>query len=345
MNTTVRLPRVLGFPVETGHIQLFARAIGDTNPIYTDPGYASRSALGGIIAPPTFSEASNHFDVDWPYRPHWGPGSATTPTSVERNDSDHGTSMHAETHFVYHRPLRPGMVLSVRARLGRQWQKWGRRSGELKFHETISEFVDADGAPILDCTTVVLRTQRTVTAAAPSMPDTIAAETPSNPAPAYPSEPPRRGSNVNVGDQFQDVLVRNLSRAQIIQYAGVSGDFSLQHIDEVHNTQVAGYTSVFAHGMLTMGMAGRVVTDFIGDGRLKTFGFQFRQQVWPGDSLFAVLTVASMTQQPVPTADLTICVTNQHGQLIGKGYAHAIVPTQSSRAIGPATSPSREQAS
>lgn len=327
MNTAVRLPRVHRFPVEAGHIQLFARAIGDANRIYSDRDYASNSAVGGIIAPPTFSEASNHFDEDWPYRPRWGQpwfASTATSTGVERSDSDRGTDMHAETHFVYHRPVRPGMILSVRARVGREWKKCGPRSGELKFHEIISEFHEVDGAPVLDCTTVVLRTARTVTGIASPKRDSIAGEATSNPPRAYP-EKPLRSSRIKIGDKIQDVLVRSLSRAQIVQYAGVSGDFSPQHVDEVYNTQVAGYPSVFAHGMLTMGMAGRVVTDFIGDGRLKKFGFQFRQQVWPGDSLFAVVEVTDMVTEAVASAELAIFVTNQHGQLIGSGYANAIV--------------------
>jgi peroxisomal enoyl-CoA hydratase 2 len=326
MNSTVRLPRVLCFPIEAGHIQLFARAIGDANPIYTDPSYAERSAMSGIIAPPTFSEAGNHFDLDWPYRPRWERSlaeSAAAPAVVERTKS--GTAMHAETHFVYHRPMRPGMVLSARPRLGKEWQKSGPRSGELKFHEVISEFIDADGAPVVDCTTVVLQTQHTVAPTEPVASSVSATDFGSNAASENPSELPRRGANIAIGDIYQDVLVRNLTRAQIVQYAGASGDFSLQHIDEVYNTQVAGYPSVFAHGMLTMGMAGRVLTDFIGDGRLKKFGFQFRQQVWPGDSLFAALEVTNTTTEPAPLADLTIVVTNQQGQLVGKGYASASV--------------------
>lgn len=324
MSTDIRLPRVLRFPVEAGHIQLFARAVGDANPIYSDPDYASRSAMGGIIAPPTFSEASNHFDEDWPYRPRWDPpgyGSAATPPS--ESDGQRGTAMHAETHFVYHRPMRPGMVLSVRARPGKQWQKWGARSGSLKFHEIVSEFHEADGTPVLECTTVVLQTGRTVTGAPAPRPDSTIDES------SFDTLRPvrERGGrpNIKTGDKVRSVLVRELNRGQIVQYAGVSGDFSPQHVDEAYNTQVAGYPSVFAHGMLTMGMVGRALTDFVGDGKLKKFGFQFRQQVWPGDSLFAVLEVTGMEAQPAPSADMTISVTNQHGHLIGRGYAKALI--------------------
>lgn len=325
MTEETRLPVIRRFPVEEGHIQLFARAIGDANPVYSDPAYAARSRTGGIIAPPTFSEAGNHFDENWPYRPRFGQpwfGSAATPTGAAPPISGDGTQMHAATHFVYHQPLRPGMTLSVNARPGKTWSKWGERSGTIKFHEIVATFVDAVGIPILDCTTVVMETERTVDNGPAAQPDAITAEPAWSEQPRYPV-PPFRRSRISVGDAMRVPLVRNLSRAQIIQYAGVSGDFSPQHIDEIYNTKVAGYPTVFAHGMLTMGMASRVITDFVGDGRLRKYGFEFRNQVWPGDSLFAAVEVVEIIDAR-SEAKLQLTVTNQYGRLVGKGYAEAM---------------------
>ena len=71
------------------------------------------------------------------------------------------------------------------------------------------------------------------------------------------------------------LLVDDLTRTQIVQYAGASGDYNPLHTDEKFATEVAGYPGVFAHGMLTMGMTGRMLTDWFGDGRLTKYGVRF----------------------------------------------------------------------
>ena len=101
-------------------------------------------------------------------------------------------------------------------------------------------------------------------------------------------------NNIKVGDTFEEMIVDNLTRTQIVQYAGVSGDYNPLHTDEIFATQVAGYPTVFAHGMLTMGMTGKMITNLIGDGNLKNFGVRFTNQVWPGDTLTAKAKIVSI---------------------------------------------------
>src|SRR6476646_4771931 len=92
-------------------------------------------------------------------------------------------------------------------------------------------------------------------------------------------------SDVSVGDSQSLVVFDDLSRTQIVMYAGASGDYNPLHSDELFTTKIAGYPTVFAHGMLTMGMTGSLLTDTVGDGRLTKFGGRFTSQVWPGDTL------------------------------------------------------------
>ena len=129
-------------------------------------------------------------------------------------------------------------------------------------------------------------------------------------------------SDLNVGDTYSECLVENLSRTQIVQYAGASGDYNPLHSDEVFTTQMAGYPSVFAHGMLTMGMTGRMVTNYVGDGRLTKYGVRFTNQVWPGDTLNSTATVEEVDAGIVK---LKVETTNQEGAVVVSGYAEARV--------------------
>ena len=75
------------FPVEASHILMFARAVGDPNPIYADEAHAAGTEVGGIIAPPTFAQSSAQFDPDYFLRPKVGQpwfGSGKEPTGVSR---------------------------------------------------------------------------------------------------------------------------------------------------------------------------------------------------------------------------------------------------------------------
>jgi acyl dehydratase len=134
-----------------------------------------------------------------------------------------------------------------------------------------------------------------------------------------------KSSELTEGQQFSAVVVENLSRTQIVQYAGASGDYNPLHTDEVFATEVAGYPTVFAHGMLTMGMTGRMLTDLVGDGRLTRFGGRFTSQVWPGDDLTTTATVEAVHEGDEPTVDLTVVTTNQDGGAVFSGYASARV--------------------
>jgi acyl dehydratase len=129
---------------------------------------------------------------------------------------------------------------------------------------------------------------------------------------------------LEVGQTFSASVVEDLKRTQIVQYAGASGDYNPLHTDEVFATQVAGYPAVFAHGMLTMGMTGRMLTDYVGVGRLLRYGGRFTSQVWPGDSLTATATVTAVTERDgVKVADIDVVTRNQDGVTVFSGSATA----------------------
>lgn len=131
-----------------------------------------------------------------------------------------------------------------------------------------------------------------------------------------------RATDVRVGDTRTEELVQDLSRTQIVQYAGASGDYNPLHSDDRFAREIAGYPTVFAHGMLTMGMTGRLLTDWFGEGALLRYGVRFQKQVWPGDTLTATGTVDALHDEGDGTlADVSVTTVNQDGDAVLSGSA------------------------
>ncbi|HEY2330831.1 MAG TPA: MaoC/PaaZ C-terminal domain-containing protein [Acidimicrobiales bacterium] len=127
-----------------------------------------------------------------------------------------------------------------------------------------------------------------------------------------------------VGDTHTQVLVEDLTRTQIVMYAGASGDYNPLHSDERYAVEAAGFPGVFAHGMLTMGMTGRAVTDLVGADHMVRFGGRFKSQVWPGDTLTATVTVDAVRDEgDEHLVDLTVVTVNQKGDEVFAGAATA----------------------
>ena len=166
------------FPVEASHILMFARAIGDSNLIYSDESHAAGTEVGSIIAPPTFAQASAQFAPDYILRPKdgqkWiGSGGTASGTLVkdksdEADDSDDEKSgssaggLHAEQHFTYHRHLKPGDVLSGETKPGESWEKESKRAGVLKFSESITEYRDQNGDLVVTARSVGVVTEKVI---------------------------------------------------------------------------------------------------------------------------------------------------------------------------------------
>ena len=133
-----------------------------------------------------------------------------------------------------------------------------------------------------------------------------------------------KASELTVGDTHEELVFDNITRTQIVMYAGASGDYNPLHSDEVFTTKVARYPSIFAHGMLSMGMTGKMLTNYVGDGRLTKFGVRFVMQVWPGDSLTATAEVVDVRHEGGQHyVDLKVVTVNQNGEEVVSGSATA----------------------
>lgn len=132
-----------------------------------------------------------------------------------------------------------------------------------------------------------------------------------------------KAGEIQVGQVHEEEVVDDLKRTQIVMYAGASGDFHPIHTDETF-ARASGMPGIFAHGMLTMGMTGKALTHFVGDGRLTRYSARFRGQVWPGDTLTARVRVEALREERgEQLVDLSITTSNQDGEPVLEGEATA----------------------
>ena len=117
-----------------------------------------------------------------------------------------------------------------------------------------------------------------------------------------------------------------ITRADLVRYAGASGDFNVIHWNERIAVGV-GLPNVIAHGMLTMGLAGRVVTDWLGDpGALVEFGVRFtRPVVVPDDDAGAIVEVSAKVTSVGDDGLVTVALTATFEGSTVLGKAQAVV--------------------
>jgi acyl dehydratase len=133
--------------------------------------------------------------------------------------------------------------------------------------------------------------------------------------------------DVHEGDQAPE-FSHELSRTDLVRYAGASGDFNPMHHDEVQ-AQAAGLPSVFGHGMFTMGMLGKALTDYVGVGSLRLYKVRFTKQTWPGEQLATKITVKKKyDENGEHRVDLDCEVVNGNGEAKVSGVAVAALPTR-----------------
>ena len=119
-----------------------------------------------------------------------------------------------------------------------------------------------------------------------------------------------------------------LDRMDLVMYAGASGDFNPMHTNEVA-AQAAGLPTVFGHGMFTMGLLGKALTDYVGVGNLKNYKVRFTKQTWPDETLSTKVTVRKKYEENGEhRIDLDCEVVNQEGEAKISGVAVVALPSR-----------------
>ena len=125
---------------------------------------------------------------------------------------------------------------------------------------------------------------------------------------------------ISTGDEAP-VVSHVLTRTDLVRYAGASGDFNPMHTDEVAAKE-SGLPGVFGHGMFSMALLGRALTDWAGVGNLKEYRARFTKQTWPGETLTTKIVVTGKSQtEDGKRLSVEVTLSNEAGELKITGSA------------------------
>jgi acyl dehydratase len=126
---------------------------------------------------------------------------------------------------------------------------------------------------------------------------------------------------VRLGDELPALSKVPVDRVQLSRYAGASGDFNPVHVDEVY-ARGLGMPSVYAPGMLVMGILGQLVSDWSRGAQLRKYQVRFSKIVWPGDTVVAKGRVMERWgDNGRYYAEVDLWAENQKGELVLRGSA------------------------
>ena len=131
-----------------------------------------------------------------------------------------------------------------------------------------------------------------------------------------------RYDDVQVGDTAP-AIDHELTRTDLVMYAGASGDFNPMHHDEVA-AQAAGLPSVFGHGMFSAGLLATAITNYVGIGNMASYRMRFTKQTWPGEVLST--NVAVIEKRAGNEIVLECVLVNQDGEAKLQAEAVAVLP-------------------
>ena len=141
---------IFDLPVELEHVQVFARAVGEDNPVFFDAEVAEQHGFPNVVAPPTFT--------------------TTQILQVPREERerrlganlDYERVLHGEQEFIYKRLPVAGETLKGRMRISKDFTKEGKRGGSMRFVTYESVFTDEAGDEVLTAFYTLIETAKDV---------------------------------------------------------------------------------------------------------------------------------------------------------------------------------------
>jgi len=269
--------------VDAGRLGNFARATGQTDPVYYDEVVARAKGYPSLPVPPTFFFC---LEMDGP-----------DPMAVyERLGVDYARVLHGEQHFDYHRLVFAGETLHFKPRIVDLYERQG---GALRFIVWETQVDDAAGLP-------VARLRSVMVVCPPSKAGATQV---------------RRYSDCGSSERLPEVVAGPITRHVLGWYAGASGDYNPLHIDSDFARR-AGMSDVFAHGMLSAAYLSRVVTDWTDASHLLHLRFRFVAITPVGDQVHGRgHVVAPVTHAGQAGLSLALTAHNQNQEIKVLGTA------------------------
>jgi acyl dehydratase len=129
---------------------------------------------------------------------------------------------------------------------------------------------------------------------------------------------------VKVGETWSSIVCQELTRTRIIQFAGVSGEYSELHIDEPA-ARARGHPSVMAHGMFCAALAARAVSERHGR-QIRSFEVRYLAPAWPGDTLTAECAVIAVSESGDAVVDVRLTSSNAAAILTARAHVAPPLP-------------------
>lgn len=200
--------------------------------------------------------------------------------------------VHTDQHFVWHRPIPTGATVTVAGGIDKV------RSRGTTSLVSMSLTVSSDGDTVVEGKSGFLVADGVGGAATEPRDEPPVAHSAAN-------EIPGRVDFAGAGPL--PVLAKSASRADLVRYAGASGDFNPIHWDHDSATS-AGLAGTIVHGLLTMAWATQLAASAGRDeDPLAEMAFRFRQPILPGEAAFVGAEVTSPGSDLVPM-DVTVSV-------------------------------------
>jgi acyl dehydratase len=122
-------------------------------------------------------------------------------------------------------------------------------------------------------------------------------------------------SQLKIGDALPAFTTPPVTRLTLALYCGASGDHNPMHVD-IDYARAGGSPDVFAHGMLSMGYLGRLLTNWVPQQRIRSYGVRFVAITQVGEAITCTGTVTELFEAGGERrARLALQTTNQHGQV------------------------------